>query len=107
MTGMELGTTRRAGLNPIVVILNNEGYLTERFLLEGKFNDIPNWDYHKLPQVLGAGLGFEVKTEGELDAAFEAALANRDSFTLLNVRLDPRDCSPALRRLGESLAKRV
>jgi indolepyruvate decarboxylase len=88
-------------------VLNNGGYLTERFLLEGQFNDIPNWEYHKLPGVLGSGLGFEVRTEGDLDAAMAAAIANKDSFSLLNVHLQPGDCSPALKRLGESMAGRV
>jgi indolepyruvate decarboxylase len=107
MTGMELGTTRRHGLNPIVLVLNNKGYLTERFILEGKFNDIPNWQYHRLPEVIGSGKGFEVKTEGELDAALNEAIANLDSFSLLNIHIDPNDYSPALRRLGEHLSKRL
>ena len=33
MTGMEISTIARYGLNPIVVVLNNHGYTTERFLL--------------------------------------------------------------------------
>ncbi len=57
MTGMELSTIARHGLNPIVVVLNNHGYTTERFLLEGPFNDIQNWAYHKVPEVVGAGIG--------------------------------------------------
>ena len=76
MTGMELSTIARHGLNPIVVVLNNHGYTTERFLLEGPFNDIQDWAYHKVPEVVGAGLGLEVRTVGELDAALQAALAN-------------------------------
>ena len=43
MTGMELSTIARHGLNPIVVVLNNHGYTTERFLLDGPFNDIHDW----------------------------------------------------------------
>ena len=73
MTGMELSTIARHGLNPIVVVLNNHGYTTERFLLEGPFNDIQDWAYHKVPAVVGAGLGLEVKTVGELDSALRAA----------------------------------
>jgi indolepyruvate decarboxylase len=107
MTGMELSTVARHGLNPIVVVMNNKGYTTERFLLEGSFNDIHNWQYHKLPEVLGAGVGFEVRTEGELDAALAAAVANTGSFSLLNVHLDPLDKSPALDRLTRKLADRV
>ena len=71
MTGMELSTIARHGLNPIVVVLNNHGYTTERFLLEGPFNDIHDWAFHKIPEVLGTGLGLEVRTEGELDAALD------------------------------------
>jgi indolepyruvate decarboxylase len=107
MTGMELSTIARNGLNPIVVVLNNHGYTTERFILEGAFNDIHEWKFHKIPEVLGTGLGLEVRTEGELDAALEAALANSSSFSLINVHLDKMDRSPALERLATKLAGRL
>ncbi|HTK78371.1 MAG TPA: hypothetical protein VL371_24130 [Gemmataceae bacterium] len=57
--------------------------------------------------MLGAGRGFEVRTETDLDAAMRAALVNKDSFSLLNVHLERSDTSPALRRLAERLAKRI
>jgi indolepyruvate decarboxylase len=107
MTGMELSTIARQGLNPIVVVMNNKGYTTERFLLEGSFNDIQNWQYHKIPEVLGTGLGLEVRTEGQLAAALDAALNHTEGFSLLNVHLDPHDRSPALDRLTKKLALRV
>ena len=107
MTGMELSTIARYGFNPIVVVLNNHGYTTERFLLDGPFNDIQNWAYHKIPEVIGAGMGLEVRTVGELDAALEQALENVSSFSLLNVHLDPYDRSPALERLALKLSKLV
>ena len=80
MTGMEISTIARYGLNPIVVVLNNHGYTTERFLLDGPFNDIQNWAYHKIPEVVGAGLGLEVRTVGELDRALEAAIKTREEL---------------------------
>src|SRR5258705_4368664 len=95
MTGMELSSIARYGLNPIVVVLNNHGYTTERFLLEGPFNDIQEWAFHKIPEVFGTGLGLEVRTEGELDAALKQAMAHTSSFSLLNVHLDKYDRSPA------------
>lgn len=107
MTGMELSTIARYRLNPIVIVLNNHGYTTERFLLEGDYNDIHEWQFHKIPDVLGSGLGFEVRTEGELDLAIEKALANTSSFSLLNVHLDPMDRSPALERLAQKLSKAI
>ncbi len=107
MTGMELSTIARQKLNPIVVVLNNHGYTTERFLLDGPFNDIHDWKFHKIPEVLGEGLGLEVRTEGELDSALQKALANTKSFSLLNVHLDPYDRSPALERLAQKMSKMV
>ncbi len=107
MTGMELSTIARHHLNPIIVVLNNHGYTTERFLLEGPFNDILDWTYHKVPEVLGIGKGHEVRTVGELDSALRSAEANLASFSLINVHLDPYDRSPALERLANRLSKIV
>ena len=107
MTCMELSTAVRHGFNPIVIVLNNKGYTTERFLQDGPFNDILNWNYHRMPDLLGGGWGFEVSTEGELDQALNAALANKDTFSILNVHLEPDDISPALQRLAERLSKRL
>ncbi|WP_165218945.1 alpha-keto acid decarboxylase family protein [Aquisphaera insulae] len=107
MTGMELATIARHGLNPIVVVLNNHGYTTERFLLEGPFNDIHNWEYHRIPEVLGAGMGLEVRNVRQLDESLAAAWANTGSFSLLNVHLDRYDRSPALERMASKLSKMV
>jgi indolepyruvate decarboxylase len=107
MTCLELSTAVKHGFNPIVIVLNNKGYTTERFLQEGPFNDILNWNYHRLPDLLGGGWGFEVFTEGDLDRSLQAALANNDKFSLLNVHLDKYDRSPALDRLAKRLSKRL
>jgi len=107
MTGMELGTAARFGLNPIVVVLNNNGYGTERPMLDGAFNDIQPWHYSRVPAVLGAGLGFDIHTEEELEDALLAARAHTGSFCLLEVHLAPDDRSQALERLTTALARRV
>jgi len=107
MTGMELSAAVRYNLNPIVVVLNNKGYATERGILDGPFNDLVNWDFSKVPDVLGAGKGFAVETEEQLVRALAAARRNRQSFSILDVRLDQDDVSPALERIAAGLAKRV
>ena len=107
MTGMELSTIARYGLNPIVVVLNNHGYTTERCLLEGSFNDVHEWRFHKIPEVLGAGWGMEVRTVAELDEGLARAWENTKSFSILNVHLEPTDQSPALRRLTQRMSKIV
>lgn len=104
MTGQELSTIVRLGLNPIIVVLNNHGYTTERFILDGPFNDITEWNYEKITQLLGAGQGYVVKTGHDLETALKAAMKNTESFTLLNVHLDKMDHSQALERLGQYLA---
>ncbi len=106
MTGLELSTIARYGLNPIVIVLNNHGYSTERFILDGPFNDVLDWHYHRVPDLLGVGRGHRVATEGELEAALAAALAEDGSYHLIEVLLEPLDASPALRRLGAGLRSR-
>ena len=107
MTGMELATAARYGLNPIVVVLNNNGYGTERHMQDGPYNDVWPWHYSRLPQILGAGRGWVVETEEDLDRAFREAGQWTKSFCLLDVRLPPLDRSPALERLAARLAKRL
>ena len=107
MTGQELSIVARHRLNPIVFVLNNKGYATERFILEGPFNDIHEWSYHLIPRVLRAGWGCEVRTEGQLEAALIRARDNTRTFSLINIHLDPLDTSNALARLGKRLAKRA
>jgi TPP-dependent 2-oxoacid decarboxylase len=107
MTGMELSTTVRCGLNPIVVVLNNRGYGTERPMLDGPFNDVQPWNFHRVPEVLGAGRGFLVRTEKELDDALAVAAKFKESFSLIEVMLDQNDHSPALQRLTQRLGKKV
>jgi indolepyruvate decarboxylase len=107
MTGMELSTIARCGLNPVIVVLNNAGYGTERLIHDGPFNDILGWRFHRLPEVLGVGRAFLVETESQLDEALDAAAKHTESYVLLDVRLDPLDKSAALGRLAERLAKRI
>lgn len=107
MTGMELATIARQRLNPIVVVLNNQGFGTERQIQDGPYNDVAPWSYHRVPEVLGAGHGFLVRTDDELDLALAVAERQTDSYSLLDVKLDPADRSPALQRLGQRLAQQV
>ena len=104
MTGMELSSIARQGLAPIVIVLNNRGYTTERAIKDGPYNDILEWNYDALPQLLGTGSAFDIRSEREFVAAWHEAVEDTESFTLLNVHLDPNDHCPALKRLGERLA---
>ena len=107
MTGMEISSAVRYKLNPIVIVLNNGGYGTERRLLDGPFNDLQPWQYRSIPEIVGGGRGFVIDTEDEFDKALEAANQYLDGFCILDVRLDPNDGSAALQRLTDVLGKRV
>ena len=106
MTGMELAVAARYGLNPIVIVLNNQGYGTERPMLDGAFNDVADWRYSKVPEVLGTGLGLLIKTERELGKALVEA-KSYDGPCILEVFLEKNDISVPLQRLCKNLAKRV
>ncbi len=107
MTGTELSTVVRHGFNPIILVLNNHGYGTERHLLEGPFNDIGCWNYSGIPTLFGTGRGFHVRTEGEFDEAIKAALAETRHFTLIEAELEKLDTSPALARLAERMSDEI
>jgi len=107
MTGMELSTAARYHLNPIVIVLNNSGYGTERPMLDGGFNDVSSWQYARLPELFGAGKGFEVHTEEDFEKALAAAADYREGFCILDVHLDQYDFSPVLKRMTEALGKKV
>jgi len=107
MTGMELSTAVRYNLRPVVVVLNNSGYGTERHIQDGPYNDLLRWNYHRLPDIFGAGRGWLVETEEQFDAALTEAADHTRSFSLIDVRLEPMDRSPALERLANRLAKRL
>ncbi|HEY6885705.1 MAG TPA: thiamine pyrophosphate-binding protein [Nitrososphaeraceae archaeon] len=108
MTGMEISTISRFALNPIIIVLNNNGYGTERPMLDGPFNDILAWNYYRIPEILGHGKGFVIQTEDQLEGSLLAAeKIYSKELCILDVRLDTHDGSPALQRLTESLGKKV
>ncbi|MEO0804305.1 MAG: thiamine pyrophosphate-dependent enzyme [Cyanobacteria bacterium J06642_2] len=105
MTGMELVTAKRLGLNPIVIVLNNGSFTSLRSMGHdgAAFVDIPKLDYAKLAMALG-GNGFAIETGTDLQRALHAAHSS-DTFSILDVRLTPEDISPALQHLSALFAK--
>lgn len=107
MTGIELSTTIRYGLNPIVLILNNRGYGTVRPFIDGSFNDVENWNYTLVPELFGSGIAFATRTEGEFETAMKAAFAETQHFVLIEARIDKLDMSPALTQLAERVSEKI
>lgn len=107
MTGTELSTAVRHGQTPIVLVLNNRGYSTEREILEGPFNDVHEWRYERICDMIGGGIGTQIETQGEFERALSAALADSSNLHIMNVLLDPADRSAGMVRLAHRLAKRL
>jgi TPP-dependent 2-oxoacid decarboxylase len=107
MTGTELSTHAYLGLAPVVVVFNNSGYSTERFILDGAFNDVASWRFDRIGELFGDVRGFDAPTEDQFEQAITAALAERHRPSIINVHLSPDDPSPAMRRLAEHLRSHV
>jgi indolepyruvate decarboxylase len=105
MTGIELLTARRLGLNSIVIVINNGAFATLRVMghQDADFVKISSLDYAQLAAVLG-GRGFAVQTGRQLREALRLARES-DTFSILDVRISPDDVSPALRRFSDLFAK--
>jgi indolepyruvate decarboxylase len=102
MTVQEVSTLIRNRLDPIIFVMNNDGYTIERMLHDGAFNDLQMWKYHRLPDVFGGGHGYEVRTEGDLEDALRKIETDPDALTLIEVHLDRLDCSQSLKNLKKN-----
>lgn len=103
MTAQEFSSMTRYNCPAIVFVVNNKGFTAERLIHDGPFNDVADWRYHQLPAAFG-GVGLDVHTEGDL----EAALARADAHTgpgpmLIEVHVDPWDASEAFTLMSETL----
>ena len=109
MTGQELSTLIRNDHNPIVIVLDNHGYGTERYLHEGEwdYNEIATWNYGELMKVYGRGKSHRVKTAAEYEAALQTAWENTGQPHLIHAILKEDDASDTLRKLAERMSKTV
>ena len=105
MTGIEISTAAKYKMNPIVCILNNDGYGTQRHIIDGPFNNIHRWEYAKLRDVLNYGKSYKVTTKGELDKALAQAVKESDTMHLIEVIIPRDDCSVPLRRMASKLGE--
>jgi TPP-dependent 2-oxoacid decarboxylase len=106
MTGLEVAALAFHQVPAVVIVFDNQGYGTQRPILDGVFNDIPPMAVEKLVAVIGSGRGHLVHTEVELDDALKIAM-NSNELNIIRVILPKGGRSAGLNRLGAALAKRV
>jgi len=109
MTCLELSTIVRYGFSPIVIVLDNGGYGTERILHPGewKYNEIHPWNYGEITRMIGGGVSHQIRTEGDFDRSLKSALADPRKMHLLHVHLDRRDASQTLMRLADRMSQHI
>jgi indolepyruvate decarboxylase len=104
MTGVEISTAIRLGLNPIIIVLNNDGYGTLRKIREGGFNVITQWDYNKICELVRGGEGSKVSTKGGFDTALSRAQKS-DRVHVIEVKIPSNDASQQLTRIAAEVRK--
>jgi indolepyruvate decarboxylase len=107
MTAQEIGQFGRHKLRPIVFVLNNSGYLSERLLCKDMalaYNDIAAWNYAELPHAMGCQGWFTARAGNcaELDDALKTA-EQADGAAYIEVITDPYEAPPLYRKLHENV----
>lgn len=106
MTGLEAMSAVFHGVNPIIVVVDNQGYGTQRPMMDGTFNDIPQLRAEILPTAFGKGKGILCENETEFQAAFEEATRTNDLY-IIRACVPKGQYSPALIRMTNALKKKV
>jgi indolepyruvate decarboxylase len=104
MTGVEISTAVRLGLNPIIIVLNNDGYGTMRRIREGSFNTITQWNYSRICELVRDGEGTIASTKGEFDAALASAQKS-NRVQLIELKIPRNDVSDQLERIASEVRK--
>lgn len=106
MTALEALSAKFHGINPIIIIIDNKGYGTQRPMMDGPFNDIPFLKAEELTKAFGVGTGSLCETEIQFHTALTQAIA-RDELHLIRACVPKDGYSPALIRLTNALKKRI
>jgi len=109
VTAQAFSTILRNKQNPIIFLINNDGYTIERYIMgmDAKYNDISPWKYSKLHKVMAKRsqmITFEVSSQGELEEALNKAEEAIEGI-LIEVHMDPKDAPEALKKFGPTVAK--
>ncbi|WP_086427986.1 alpha-keto acid decarboxylase family protein [Staphylococcus cornubiensis] len=108
LTAQEMSTMIRQNLNPVIFIINNDGYTVEKKIHgeNAKYNDIQMWDYKLLPALFGNKdiPTYDVKTANELKAAMDKIDQNPDTMHVVEVHMDVLDAPSNLNEISKAFA---
>ncbi len=105
MTGTEFSNMIRMKLNPIVVLLNNNGFGMQRIFVDGNFNDINTWDYGNITELMGGGVIFRAENNEQFETTFKEALKNRNEPTLIEAIIPKGEISTGMQQMKKALMR--
>ncbi|ERL54338.1 alpha-keto acid decarboxylase family protein [Psychrobacter aquaticus] len=109
LTIQELAVMFQERINPVIVLVNNDGYTVERAIHgeNQRYNDIPKCDWQSMPKAFGGNddntLLLKVETAGELKAALLKAADTTDKMVLIEVIAGKQDIPPLLADIAAAL----
>jgi len=108
-TASELGTLLALGLAPVIIVVNNDGYTTERAINNPSacYHDIPAWDWTALTATVSPGmppLAIQAANPRAFDRALRSASRNAGRPIVIEAVLGRDDTPPLLTDLTRALA---
>jgi indolepyruvate decarboxylase len=107
----ELGTLLALGLAPVIIVLNNDGYTTERAINNPSagYHDIPAWDWTALPAAVSPAmppLAMQAANPRAFDRALRSASRHPGRPIVIEAVLGREDTPPLLTDTARALAAR-
>lgn len=105
LTAQEVSTMLRHGYNPVIFLLNNNGYTVERCIHGDtqSYNDIAIWDYTKLVESFNGDIKtWKVKTIDEMKSLSNELDKYTNSLRFVEVFLSKDDVPDIMRKLFSS-----
>jgi indolepyruvate decarboxylase len=108
-TASELGTLLALGLSPVIIVLNNDGYTTERAINNPSagYHDIPSWDWTALTATVSPAmppLAMQAANPRAFDRALRSASRHPGRPIVIEAVLGREDTPPLLTDLTRALA---
>ncbi|WP_434315801.1 thiamine pyrophosphate-binding protein [Leifsonia sp. P73] len=109
LVAQEFGLIHRERLNPVVILVNNDGYTVERVIRGPRagYNSIATWDWPRVPRALGvpeSSLTIDtVRDSRSLAEVLTKAFDDPTRAYFIEVMTDALDAPPTLARMAEML----
>ncbi|KAL3146995.1 Pyruvate decarboxylase 2 [Trebouxia sp. C0009 RCD-2024] len=111
VTAQGVSTMIRVGISPLIILVNNSGYVIEEEIHAGPYNKISDWNYTAVVEGMAGSrknlYTAKVRTEAELIRTLKKVQSEEHNHKVcfVEVFLHPEDCSADLLEWGCRLAE--